>query len=60
MTGCTVGCRGLLGIGAGLAFLGAGATRVRAADAEPVKLGMLLDLSSVQVDVSGKSSIVAA
>jgi branched-chain amino acid transport system substrate-binding protein len=40
--------------------IGLSAMRVRAASAEPIKLAMLLDLSSVQADTSGKGSIAAA
>jgi branched-chain amino acid transport system substrate-binding protein len=40
--------------------IGLSAIRVRAASAEPIKLAMLLDLSSVQADTSGKGSIAAA
>ena len=56
----TSGRREVLASGIGIALWATLRSPARAAGLEPVKLGMLLDLSSVQADVSGKGSIAAA
>ena len=60
MANYAVGRRCVLSFGAGVAVWGLSTSRPRAAETTPIKLAMLLDLSSVQADVSGKGSIAAA